>query len=684
VTIKTKLRIIAFLPLLVFLGASGIEYWSHHALSSLYPRGDLVGQVSQATLRLVSLTYEYGITHGERAASQWNTQYAEVEQLLQDLPVVFARPVNDPHFADLRRSFSNSGKLFTKILLYDKRQTTEGMGGQAEQFRNNMINRLILELQAVIPLSERMHAEVMSAIQHSIRFRLLLTVSSGLLLSFSLLALTFTVISGINRSLLKVQNGIEAVAGGDLGARVNLATRDELGDLARGFDVMTERLATMTVSRDEIVKEIGERRQAEENLAAREAQLKEAQRIAHLGSWEMDLTANALSWSDEIYRIFEIDPKVFAATYEAFLAAIHPEDRAMVNEAYTHSLETKTRYEIEHRLLMPDGRIKFVHERGETHFDDGGKPLHSIGTVQDISERRRIEEELKQLNEKLEVRIVARTHALEAQTLEVEATQRALMNIVEDLNHKTMELEEANFKLQDIDRLKSMFIAAMSHELRTPLNSIIGFSSIVQEEWLGPLNTEQKEKLAIVLRTGKHLLSLINDLIDVSKIEAGKVEIAVDEFDLHDLIVEATTLAAADLAPRGITLQVEPMHRILHTDRRRLYQCVVNLLGNAVKFTRQGMISVKAELVRGHNTQPGKERVAISITDTGIGIREEDMPKLFGSFVRLTLPEDMQVKGTGLGLYLVKKIVTEVLGGTVSATSVYGQGSTFCLTVPVK
>lgn len=683
-TIKAKLRAIALLPLFVFVTASGIEYWSYHVLGSLYPQGDFIGKVSHTTFRLVSLTYEYGITHGERAAIQWNHQYAEMEQLLKDLPVVFGRSADDPQFEELRRSFKNSGKLFSEILFYDNRHAENGMTGQVVQFRNNMINRLILELQDVIPLTDRMHAEVVAAMQHSIRFRLLWTVSFYLSLSLALLTLVFWITRGISKSLVKLQQGVHAVAGGDLECRVNLEARDELGDLGRGFDVMTERLAAVTVSREILTKESAERRQVEESLAARELQLREAQRMAHLGSWELDLTSNTLSWSDEIYRIFEIEPKVFGATYEAFLDAVHPEDRVMVDQAYTRSLKAKTPYEIVHRLLMNDGSIKFVHERCETHFDSSGKPLRSSGTVQDITGRRKVEEEIKALNEELEQRVVARTHDLEAKTQEVEATQQALMNIVEDLNNKTMELEEANLKLQDLDHLKSMFIAAMSHELRTPLNSIIGFSSIIQEEWLGPLNVEQKAKLAIVLRTGKHLLSLINDLIDVSKIEAGKVEIAVDEFDLHDLIVEAATLSEADLTNRGIKLQVDAIHQILHTDRRRLYQCVVNLFGNAAKFTRQGMVTIKAELVRDLDSQPGRDWVTISITDTGIGIREEDMPKLFCSFVRLTLPDDMQVKGTGLGLYLVKKIVTDVLGGTVSATSVYGQGSEFCLTVPVS
>lgn len=116
--------------------------------------------------------------------------------------------------------------------------------------------------------------------------------------------------------------------------------------------------------------------------------LAEAQRIAQVGSWELGLVSNTLSWSDEIFRIFEIDPEKFGASYEAFLNAIHPDDREAVSRAYTESLEKRVPYDVEHRLLMPDGRIKYVHERGATDYDADGKPVCSLGTVQDITERR--------------------------------------------------------------------------------------------------------------------------------------------------------------------------------------------------------------------------------------------------------------------------------------------------------
>lgn len=689
-TIKAKLRIIAVLPLLVFVMAAAIQYWAYHVLNGLYAKGAVVDELSRTHLSLVSLTYEYGLNRTEPAATRWREKLAEEERLLLDIRDVASRPVaarlpfEELPLEELQQLLRKLPTIFSGLYAHDNRLAPDGGADRVTESWNTQVNRIILELRTAKLLIEKIHAGINETTKRLVRYGSLLTMGIVLSLAFSLFILACLVISVINRSLLKVRSGMEAVAGGDLDSRLHLATGDELGELARCFDEMTEKLAMVTVSRDQLAREIVERGQAEEKLAASEEKLKAAQRIAGFGSWTLDHDSKALLWSDGIYRIFEIDPKDFGASYEAFLDAIHPDDRDMVNQAYTRSLETRQPYDVEHRLLMADGRIKYVHERCETHFDGNGKPLLSCGTVQDVSERKQAEAEIRRLNEKLELRVTTRTRDLEAKTQEVEATQRALMNIVEDLNYKSTELEEANLKLQDLDRLKSMFIAAMSHELRTPLNSIIGFSSIVQEEWLGPLNKEQKEKLAIVLRTGKHLLSLINDLIDVSKIEAGKLEVIIDEFDLYDLIVEAAALTESDLAARGIKLEVEAIHQILHADRRRLYQCVVNLLGNAAKFTRQGLITVKARLVQDPGGHAGREQVVISITDTGIGIREEDLPKLFCSFVRLPLPEDMQVKGTGLGLYLVKKIVTDVLGGTVSATSVYGQGSEFCLTVPVK
>lgn len=269
----------------------------------------------------------------------------------------------------------------------------------------------------------------------------------------------------------------------------------------------------------------------------------------------------------------------------------------------------------------------------------------------------------------------------------------SFMDILEA--HKR-ELEQANMKLKELDRLKSMFIASMSHELRTPLNSVIGFSSILLNEWVGPLNEEQKENLTIILKAGKHLLALINDVIDISKIEAGKVEPFIEDFDLHDVINEAVASFEKEIREKGLDLKVESIHQKMHTDRKRLLQSVLNLLSNAIKFTEKGSIAVQARILdsgireeelKRENLQlsfSNQQIVEISIEDTGIGIKEEDLPKLFQPFVRLESRLKSKVLGTGLGLYLTKKLVREVLKGEISVSSRYGEGSSFKMKIPIN
>jgi signal transduction histidine kinase len=259
------------------------------------------------------------------------------------------------------------------------------------------------------------------------------------------------------------------------------------------------------------------------------------------------------------------------------------------------------------------------------------------------------------------------------------------MSIVEDLNRETAELENANVRLQELERLKSMFIASMSHELRTPLNSIIGFSSIILNEWLGPVNPEQKENLATILRSGNHLLNLINDVIDVSKIEAGKIECRFEEFDLYDLLSEAVQYVEKGIREKGLDLRLRLQHQIVRTERRRLLQCTINLLSNALKFTGQGGITVETsreiDATKGPSWLQGMP-VSIAIHDTGIGIAAEDIPKLFQPFVRLESSIKTTVPGTGLGLYLTRKLVEEVLRGKILCTSTVGVGSTFTIRIP--
>ena len=220
-----------------------------------------------------------------------------------------------------------------------------------------------------------------------------------------------------------------------------------------------------------------------------------------------------------------------------------------------------------------------------------------------------------------------------------------------------------------------MFIASMSHELRTPLNSIIGFTGMTLQGMSGELNDEQKDNLTRAYHSAKHLLDLISDVIDISKIEAGRVEAYPEGFFLRKMVDDAVATVVPQLKDKALTIEVDvPPDTYLTTDRRRLLQCLINFLSNAVKFSESGRVIVASRKTDG--------LVSLSVSDTGIGIAGEDIHRLFEPFERLETPLRVKAGGTGLGLYLTKKLAIEVLRGDVSVESIEGQGSTFTITFP--
>lgn len=250
-----------------------------------------------------------------------------------------------------------------------------------------------------------------------------------------------------------------------------------------------------------------------------------------------------------------------------------------------------------------------------------------------------------------------------------------------EIERRTVEAKElaeaANERLVHLDRMKSMFIATMSHELRTPLNSIIGFTSVVLGGLAGEINDKQRDHLSRSKRAARHLLGLITDIIDISKIESGKIDVSPERFDLQALIADAVESVAEDAAGKGLALIVEPAPEIeIHCDRKRLYQVVLNLLSNAVKYSERGSIRVSTEDL-------GND-YALSVSDTGIGIPEQELPKVFAAFERISSPLSVQAGGTGLGLYLTRTMVQRILGGDISVESVAGQGSTFTMRGPKR
>lgn len=266
---------------------------------------------------------------------------------------------------------------------------------------------------------------------------------------------------------------------------------------------------------------------------------------------------------------------------------------------------------------------------------------------------------------------------------EEEGRKQALAALADHRDHleeividRTRELAEAKEAAESADRLKSAFLATMSHELRTPLNSIIGFSGILLQGLAGPLNPEQKKQLGMVAESSEHLLALINDVLDLSKIEAGQLSLADDVFD-PGAVIERVARSVGPLAAKkhlALEVDVAPGMGSFRGDGRRVEQILLNLVGNAVKFTEQGTVRVAGAA--------GADGIELVVSDTGIGIGREDMEKLFRPFCQVETGLNRTYEGTGLGLSISSRLV-ELMGGTIGVESERGRGSTFRVLLPL-
>ena len=311
-------------------------------------------------------------------------------------------------------------------------------------------------------------------------------------------------------------------------------------------------------------------------------------------------------------------------------------------------------------LTVPDSGVELpVEVVSGKIFNARGEPMAIVSVLHDLTEQaenERLYRELKTFSSQLEDRIRAATSDLAAQNAR--------------LQWQSQEIEKAN-------RLKSEFLASMSHELRTPINALIGYTALILDRIYGEVNDRQTEALHRIHASAQHLLILINDILDLAKIEAGRMPLHLEDVELRQLLLEVTSQMEPLFKKKGLAFswEVKRDRLPMRTDRTKVKQIMLNLLSNAVKFTHRGSVSVSAD--------SEKEFVRISVIDTGIGVAEEHLAAIWEDFRQVDQSSTREFGGTGLGLSITKKLV-EALGGHVDLRSTLGEGSTFTITLPCE
>lgn len=375
--------------------------------------------------------------------------------------------------------------------------------------------------------------------------------------------------------------------------------------------------------------DITERKRSEALLLKAQAALIEAQRIAKTGSYEIDLLTNTREWTGQAAAIFGFAEETPMDDVD-LLSFVHPNDIEVVMQKWKRTLDNGTVFHCDYRIIRGDGTLVYINGFGKPVFDQNGTMVAILGTVQDISERKKYEQEL----------IAAR--------------------------------DEAN----SANRAKSEFLANMSHEIRTPMNSVLGFAELLQN-----LISDSKERTYInaILNSGKILLMLINDILDLSKVESGRLEFSYRLEDISAIVQEMHQIFSVRIQEKDIKMLVESnVHERFVVDPTRLRQVLLNLVGNAVKFTDTGSVKVVAN----EKHVEGKGRaLRIVIEDTGIGIPHDQQELIFEAFRQQDGQSTRRYGGTGLGLSITKRLV-EAMNGTITVHSEVGKGSTFEVLLP--
>jgi PAS domain S-box-containing protein len=398
-----------------------------------------------------------------------------------------------------------------------------------------------------------------------------------------------------------------------------------------------------------IVRDINTRKTAEQELQHAKERLQfliaTTPAIIHSVSLKSDHQlvpgAQKISYiSENVEKILGYKPSEIMDDSMNRVQLIHPDDRDRLTQLYTDAIASRGEYQAEYRFLNQQGEYQWLYSAVKVLVDEAGQPIEAVGYTADITPRRLAEDQLLQTNNQLMI---------------------------------------SNAELAHATRLKDEFLANMSHELRTPLNAVLGISEAMLDEVYGPLSEQYRKSIKIIEQSGQHLLELINDILDLAKIEAGKLEIRRSNTSLKHLC-ESSLCFVRQIA---INKHIQLLHHdtyganCIEVDERRMRQVLINLLSNAVKFTPSGGT---VELVAEYDAR--EQQFAFQIRDTGIGIAAANLAQLFQPFIQIDSSLNRQFSGTGLGLTLVKRII-DLHCGTIAVDSTETVGTCFTIALPI-
>lgn len=362
---------------------------------------------------------------------------------------------------------------------------------------------------------------------------------------------------------------------------------------------------------------------AQKALQENEQRLKEAQNIAHIGNWDCDILKNELIWSDEIYHIFGLVPQQLGVAYEEFINSVHPEDRELVIKSVNEALHEKKPYDIDYRIVLPDGAEKVVHEQARIIFDENGNSIRMAGTIQDITRRKKDEEKLEE---------------------------------------QAVELLRSNEELE-------RFAYIASHDLQEPLRTISSFTQLIARRYKGKLDSDADEFISFIVDGASRMQGLINDLLTYSRVGTRSKDLAATDCEVVLSNVLASLREALDES--GAVVTHDPLPTIA-ADPTQMEQLFQNLISNAIKFRGDEPPRIQISAER------GKHEWLFSVQDNGIGIAPDYFDRIFIIFQRLHGKKEYP--GSGIGLAICKKIA-ERHGGRIWLSSEKGKGTTFYFTI---